>query len=585
MDPPSMTRRRLLAGAGTAMGAALAGCSERIWTQAEHTAPEQVALSITTLPADDDPMATKIASQLAENLRDAGIDAVREPMARPELYRSVLTDHDFDLFVARHSGLDDLDAMRSMLHSEYASERGWQNPFGFSDVTVDEILERQLIEHGSVRRESFNDLFEYLLETAPYSVVAFPYHLGAADVEVPVSFPPRTPLDYVDIFRDRPDEWEEDGPFRVGLFGKEMTDRLNPITVDVGNISAILNLLYDPLVRYTDREFVPWLAEDVTWERDDFDDDLEATVELREGLTWHDGTEIVADDVEFTVRFLKDTSLGEVESAIPAPRYRGRQTLIDGVSTDGRSTVRLTFGEISEEVARRSLTIPLLPEHVWESRSELIGEHRTEALAIDNEEPIGSGLFRFADSETDERIVLEPFDDHVLLESSVEGYSSPFDGFPQYSELEFVISGLPGATVENLLEGEVNLVAGELPPGQVEPIENDGGVRLLSRPTRSFYLVGYNVRHPVLGNPRFREIVSRLVDRQYVVSEFFDGHAIGPASNASVAGVAQDVDDWDHGDRPAVTVFPGSDGEIDTRTVRGMFEDAGFRYEDGDLLA
>ncbi len=571
----SPTRRRLLAGLGTATAGALAGCAQRLWPGTQD-GPRQVALSIKTTPAQDDPIAAMIVSQLEESLRAAGVDAVREPMEQSELYRDVLVEREYEIFVSRYPDLDDVDGLRSMLHSQFVGEQGWQNPFGFSDPTVDEYLEAQLSETGERRRQTLAELFEYLLDTAPYTAIAFPDRLAAAASDFGLERPPRRPTDFLELLNARPN----DEPLRIGTFRLSSTDRLNPITVDATNAALILDLLYDPLVRHTDEGLMPWLAETISWRDPAVSGGrLVATVELHDELRWHDGTSLDATDVGFTFEFLGDTALGEAEGNVPSLRYRGRESLVDDVTVLDARTVEVEFYGPTRTVAERALTVPILPEHVWEPRSELVGDLWTEALTVDNEAPIGSGPFSFVDASSD-LIELEPFDEHVLRTGGVPGYDSPD---PVTNSLEFHLSPGPGAVIEGLLEGTVDLTADWLTPEDVEPVETEPNVSVLHDQTRSFYIVGYNVHQPQLGNPNFRRVVSQLVDREHVVDEIFSGHAQPATTPSSLVGVKED--EADELVDSIVPSFPGSDGVVDEEQVRSRFEDAGYRYENGDLMA
>lgn len=566
---PSPTRRRLLAGAAAVAMGSLAGCTQRLWP-GSGDGPRQVSLSIKTVPVADDPMAAMIASQLEENLRAAGVDAVREPMEKSELYRELLIEREFDVFVLRHPGLDDSDGLRSLLHSRFVGEQGWQNPFGFSDPTVDELLEDQLSSDGEDRREALSELFDYLVDTAPYTAVTFPDRLVGASDTLGRSTPPYRPVDFADLLADRP----SGEPLRVGTFGISPTDRLNPITVEANRVAHVLDLLYDPLVRRSDDGLTPWLAETVSWDEPAVSGGrLVATVELHAGARWHDGEPLDSADVAFTYEFLGDTSLGDADGSVPSLRFRGRESLVDEVRVIDARTLEFVFNGPSRAIAERALTVPLLPEHVWSARSALVGDLWTEALDVDNEAPVGSGLFSFHGTNGD-RIELEPFDEHVLRTAE-----SPTDD----GRLEFRISPGPGAAVEALLEGELDLVSGRLTPDDLEPVESDPDVSVLSGQTRAFYAIGYNVHQSPLGNPNFRTIVSQLVDRKHVVEEVFDGYARPVTTPSSLLGV-KDVD-LDEASRSVIPTFPGSDGTIDEGLVRSRFEDAGYRYEDDTLMA
>ncbi|WP_306058170.1 ABC transporter substrate-binding protein [Natronococcus wangiae] len=572
------TRRRALAGAATGFGSALAGCTEYLWSRAENPGPEQVSLTIKAAPAEDDLVATTIASKLRENFRTAGIDASFEPIARAELYREVLLDGEYDVFVTRYPGLDEYDGLRGLLHSRYVSERGWQNPLHFSDVTADDLLESQLTTDGDEREQALSDLFDHLSETVPYTTVAFPHRIGAARNELAVSTPPREALDYVDIASREHDGGPRERPLEVGVFGEQLTERPNPIVVDRNSIPGLLDLVYSPLVRRIDDEDVPWLADDVEWESGGR---LGATVTLRENATWHDGSSLDADDVAFTYRFLGDTSLDEAESAIPAPRYRSQQSIVEDVAAVDDRTVEFSFRTVDRSIAIRALRIPLLPAHVWEPRSTIVGERRTEALVNDNEEPIGSGLFAVGDVTGDTEIELELFDDHIFRDGATDR-PSILEDFPQFEGIRFQIAPNAGSIVDLLVDGEIDITGSPLPVDELNAIRENAALSALTEPTDEFYMIGYNGHHQVLGNPNVRRILSRLIDREHAVDELFGGFAEPARTRNSLFGIADtDLEDTE---ASVLTNFPGSDGEVDPSQARALFEEEGYGYEDGALL-
>ncbi|OIB56549.1 ABC transporter substrate-binding protein [Natrialba sp. SSL1] len=589
---PSVTRRSLLAGASGVGLSALAGCSERFWSRAENTSPEQVELTIKTVPADDDAIAAMIMSQLRENLQAAGIDATHEPITEAELYRDVLIDGDYDVFVVKHPGIDEYDALHGLLHSQFVAERGWQNPFHFSDVGVDELLERQRTTDGDAREESLTELFDYLLETAPFTTVAYPDRIGGAQDHLSLSRPPRQAIEFVDILSQEFDDGPFDRPLEIGVYGEALTDRLNPLVVDRNRIQGLLGLLYDPLAHRSTTDthepgepaaYEPWLAEQIDW---DDDGGLTATVTLREGLRWHDDERLDADDVDFTFRFIEDTSLGDVDGTVPAPRYRDRQTLLEDTNRieviDDR-TLELPFGSTARPAAVRALSVPILPEHIWEPRSEVIAERQTRALVADNDEPVGSGLFEFGETSMDE-LVLEPFEDHVLRSTTVPNRPNVLENFPQFEGIRYQIEPNVGAMLDSLADGAVDVTANAVPPDEVATITGASGVSTTTTSTTSFYMVGYNIHHPELGNPNVRQILSQLIDREYVVSEFFNGFAEEPArSNELFGSRGQTQLDGTESTMP-LSVFPGSDGEIDPERVRQLFVEVGYQYDDGALL-
>ncbi|MFC7214968.1 ABC transporter substrate-binding protein [Saliphagus sp. GCM10025334] len=631
MDNP-VRRRDILATLGATASTSLAGCSEYIWSGTNGTSPDPISLEIKTVPTDDDVIAPKIANQLTDNLRTVGIDTDHVPLEEAELYREVLIERNYDVFIIRHPGFDEVDSLRSLLHSDFVGEQGWQNPFRFSDPTIDDHLDSQREAREDDRREIFDTLFTYLTQddTAPYTVVAHHDHLGAVDADLSLFQIPFTPREYLEAVTNPPDD-EIDRPLRAGLFGYQRTSRLNPLVVDLTDVQTILDLVYDPLVRKFDEKYVHWLAERIEW--DESGSALEATVTLHDGLHWHDGEPIDAEDVRFTVDFLSDTSLGEAESPVTAPQLRGRQSLIDEVTVTGEHTVRVHFDSVSREVARWALTLPLLPEHIWYERSELVGDHQTEALNWDNSEPVGSGLFAFVESEDGESVTLEVFEDHVLYESESEGESEgegddepatdgpetepEHDGAdnetddeledgdgggdgdgngdeqsddedastetaPRFDGLEFRVLPNVGAALDALIDGDLDFIANQIPATQLDEVADEESIRTTTQDTGAFYMIGYNLTHSSLGNPRFRGVISQLIDRENAVETIFHGYARAPETQSAFVGIPDDR--WDTDRYASGYGFPGQEGELDEEQARALFEEAGYSYVNGELV-
>ncbi|UTF53112.1 ABC transporter substrate-binding protein [Natronosalvus rutilus] len=618
-------RRDVLATLGAGASASLAGCSEYIWSGTNGTSPDPISLEIKTVPTDDDVIAPKIANQLTNNLRAVGIDTDHVPLEEAELYREVLIERNYDVFIIRHPGFDEIDSLRSLLHSDFVGEQGWQNPFRFSDPTADDFLDSQREAEGGDRREIFDSLFTYLTQddTAPYTVVAHHDHLGAVNTDLSLSRIPFTPREYLEAVTNPPDD-EIDRPLRAGLFGYQRTSRLNPLVVDLTDVQTILDLVYDPLVRKFEEEYVHWLADGIEWEESG--GALEATVTLHDGLHWHDGEPIDAEDVRFTVDFLSDTSLGEAESPVTAPQLRGRQSLIDEVTVVGERTARVRFDDVSREVARWALTLPLLPEHIWYERSELVGDHQTDALEWDNSEPIGSGLFAFVESEDGESVTLELFEDHVLYEPESADEDEPAtddpvtepesdggganetddeledgngdgdaDGDDQFDDedtstetdarfdgLEFRVLPNVGAALDALIDGNLDFIANQIPAAQLDEVADEEAIRTTTQDTGAFYMIGYNLTHSSLGNPRFRGVISQLIDRENAAEGIFHGYARAPETQSAFVGIPDDR--WDTDRRASGYAFPGQDGELDEEQARGLFEEAGYSYVNGELV-
>jgi peptide/nickel transport system substrate-binding protein len=164
--------------------------------------PRQVSLTITTLPTDADPRSIKIARRFAANLQAVGIDAQIAPASRVTLLRDVLVNQSFDLYVARSPPVEHPDLLRSLLHSRFGAEPGWQNPFGYANLSLDDLLERQRRRTGAARRDVLEEIQRTVARTQPFTVVAFPNEIRTVRMDQDVAWkkrPLHTALSYLGL--------------------------------------------------------------------------------------------------------------------------------------------------------------------------------------------------------------------------------------------------------------------------------------------------------------------------------------------------------------------------------------------------
>ena len=609
---PRVGRRALLAGAAS-VSLLGSGCVGQTQSMLDLDGPDQVSLTIKTMPADADRRATVIARRLAEHLNAVGVDAQVVLQSREELYRDVLLNQSFDVYVARYPPADDPDFVRGLLHSRFDTEPGWQNPFGYTDLELDELLDAQRTRTGAARAEALRDVEHVIARDRPFSVVVFPEEIRTAREGWGGGRAPGgsfSPLQYLTTDRfdrygglvgtssgsdvanasDRDDRSERPG-LRATITDQRVTRNRNPLAVEFRTGGSVLELVYDSLGRRVEGTVSPWLAAGWSWLSAAPGDGRRARLTLRDDLTWHDGTALTAEDVAFTYEFLADTSLGRLESPLPSPRFREQSSVVESVEVLTDDRVEFRFLPASQEVARRAFTVPLLPEHVWRDRSGAAdisgidtGRGVTQALVWNNPEPVGSGPYRFVRASTKESVVLSRFEDHPL-ERVGEAFPGRFgeEGGIPFSEVKFLLVPSGSAAVELIRNDEADTTLSPLSAAAVPEIGRDPSLEFsVSRPN-SFYHVGFNVRKTPTSNTRFRRAVSSLVDQAYIVREVFDAYAV-PSVSPFGRGRALSPDlKWEDGD--PVLPFPGADGRLDGERAREQFRKAGYRYgESGALL-
>ena len=174
----------------------------------------------------------------------------------------------------------------------------------------------------------------------------------------------------------------------VGAQDQAMIDNLNlgsfgggsnpQINFNPYSPNALSNWFFEPLYIINDYtcEEIPWLAQSYEWR-----DDQTLVFTAREGVTWHDGEAFGADDIAFTMNLLKD---------YPALDLAGAWTYLDSVTAEGNEAI-FSFKEVAipEFFRMADPNILVLPEHQW-SQVE-------DPLTFLNEEPVGTGPFRFGE--------------------------------------------------------------------------------------------------------------------------------------------------------------------------------------------
>lgn len=583
-----------------------------------------MTLDVYTTPADADPHGIRVARHLEQHLRAVGIDTRVNTMAEADLYRRVLINHDFDIYVGQYPAQQrfDPDALYPLCHSDFNPEPGWQNPFGITDLTIDDLLESQRVADTDDRPAVVDDLQREIVRQQPFVTVAFPDTLTAiqrgrfngwrrarrAPEPIRLLLLSRSGDDDASSGTESDEsggdgdsestaestaestseptatgDGDSDATLRLVTTDPRVAENRNPIAAEYRRHGTFTELLYDPLVRTHGEDRIPWLARDVSW----LDSDT-VRVSLREA-TWHDGEPVTASDVAFTYAFLADTSMGDAEAPIPAPRFRGQSTLVEGTEVVDERTVDVSFVPANRRVALRALTVPILPEHVWSEQTSVaaiagieVDEQTTDALVWDNPEPVGNGPIRFVEAVAGDRVVFARNDDH-FLDRDPEDIPEELRGKPAFDELLLNIVPSDIAAVQHVGERRADATVSNLGPEAVPRIGREADATLVSRQSSAFYHVGFNVRSEPLSNPRFRRAIAGLIDKAYVVDDAFQGYAEPAASPLASSGEWLAEDLRFEGDDPE-TPFFGEDGNLDVEAAREAFREAGYRYGDEGAL-
>ena len=636
---PRLSRRSLLAGA-TAGVAATAGCVSRFQRTLGSGDETQLTLDIMTLPAELDPFGVRIANYLRANLEAVGIDTTLTLANATNLAEAVLLRHDFDIYVGElpYTRAPDPDALYPLFGSTFDTEVGWQNPFGFTHLGCDDLLEDQRVAAGESRERVVETLQRLLARTQPVSPLVAPDLLTGVrtdsfEADSWVQDDPTRPHNLLKLSPTG----DEPGTLGLAVVDDDINTNRNPISARYRQEDSLVDLLYDSLALQDDGEYIPWAAREFNWGENN--GRPEVTVRLRDGLQWHDGEHgmgpVTAFDVDFSYEFLRDTSLGSAVRPIPSERYRGRASLVEDIRVENSRSVRLTFTETTRAVAERALTVPILPADIWRPRAELERARgqpgrTTTALQTSNPAAIGSGPIQFED-EADDVVEFSLFEDHFLWRSltptpddeqeqsaddtenatetasnetvhetstaspdgtidsaaHTEEFEAPPDGYgePPFEQLVVEIVSSDNTAAQLLITGEVDATIARIRPAISDPIESSDDVELIEHRSNAFYHLGFNTRRQPLRNPNVRRLIARVVDKPTLVEEYFDGHGVPVASLLAETDWTADALRWDAETNVEPEVpFIGADGELDVEQARERFRTVGYEYTDSNEL-
>jgi peptide/nickel transport system substrate-binding protein len=289
----------------------------------------------------------------------------------------------------------------------------------------------------------------------------------------------------------------------------------------------VVDLLYDGLVRL-DHDGNPQPALAVSWERP------EPTVwvfHLREDARFHDGSDVVADDVVHTFETLRDPNLNAPLRSLYEP--------IDEVVAENDATLVV---RLSEPYA------PLLSY----LDVGIVSRTSTDDVGL---EPMGTGPYRLRAWERGSRIVLEANPDH-------------WGGRPAIDVVEFVVVPDNTARAQAFEAGDLDLVQSPLAPLDISRLTSDE--RFVSHVTRSPAMTyfNFNTARSALGDARTRRAIAHLIDADTILAEIYEG-IDEPAGSILLPGWRVD------GDEVRQPTF-------DPEEARALFDAAGWRDDDGD---
>jgi peptide/nickel transport system substrate-binding protein len=325
--------------------------------------------------------------------------------------------------------------------------------------------------------------------------------------------------------QDATPETGADGAGTLVVGKPEEAVGLDPAMVTASASHELIFQVYEPLVRF-DENGEPYGVLAESWE---MPDDTTYVFTLREGVTFHNGQPLTAEDVKFTFERIKDP-----ETSSP---WTSQLDPVDSIEATDERTVTFNLREsFGPFLATMSLSygsiVPNDPETDFQTTM------------------IGTGPFMVKEYRQDVETVLEAFPDY--RES----------GRPQVGEVRYRILPDESTRVAAVRTGEIHITP-LVDPVSIDTMRQDSNVEVIEHDTTDYYLLGLNTAEPPFDDVRVRQALSMAIDRQAVIDGVFfgAGQVTGP--------IVPTLGDW------ASPIEDLPNYTVDHDAARALLEEAG----------
>jgi peptide/nickel transport system substrate-binding protein len=276
------------------------------------------------------------------------------------------------------------------------------------------------------------------------------------------------------------------GRFRVAMTGNGTAETHTPGLANSLIDNAHVIQVYDTLtVRNDQFKVVNSLAEEMTPNASAD----EWTIRLPQGVEFHNGKTLTADDLIYTIKWTldkKNASFGAVQFG-------------DVVG----------YKKLDERTVRIKLRRPnSFFDYYVEPYSVSIIPDGTKKF----DKPIGTGPFKLVSFAPGKQAVYERFENYR------------YSGKPYLDRLEIISIDDPLARVNALIGGQVD-AAGDLPPVQVKAVDGKNGLKVNNTPSAQWTAMAMHTASGPFKDPRVRQAMRLLIDREQIKQNVFLGYA------------------------------------------------------------
>ena len=223
------------------------------------------------------------------------------------------------------------------------------------------------------------------------------------------------------------------------------------------------------------------------------EDGLTYTFKLHPGVKFHNGRDLVADDVVYSYKRLVDPATASTSAAT-------LDSMADVTAPDA-STVVLTLKAPDASTLSNLANVAciIVPKEVVEENGDL------------SQVAVGSGPFMFKEYVPNTSITLEKNPNYWEA------------GLPLLDGLEMIIASEDTSRTTSVVQGTTDFIE-YAPLRDIEILQGNSDIVLAGDTNTNIRFLGFNMRNAPFSDPKVRQAISMVIDREAVLGPAVFGH-------------------------------------------------------------
>jgi len=296
------------------------------------------------------------------------------------------------------------------------------------------------------------------------------------------------------------------GSFTEGTVGEPRY--ANPLLSRTNDADRdLVTLIYSGLMKYNEEgKLVPDLAKSYEVSSDG----LNYTVFLKENAHWHDGVNVTADDVIFTIQTAQNQDYGSPE-----------RLNWQGVEVEKTGTHVIIF-KLKSKYAQflNNLTLKILPKHLWQDVKPI-----NFAFSELNLKPIGSGSYKFVKLRKDKN--------GRVVSYELSANKNFYDGRPFIDKIKLLFFSSEDELIENYNKNDLDSM-GFVSSKNLKKVKFKQRLNIKQLKIPRYFAVFFNQNQSkALSDKNVRMALNHGTDKNALINKLLEG--TGVPSNAPLS--------------------------------------------------